>query len=162
MQEHILEKLFESPAKTRLLKLFLRNRENSFDMAEIRERTQLDHKAIRRNVLLLKDIGLVKATTRKKVLVFTLNHQFAFYNELSNLVLKSSPASKQKMLTRIRALGKVKLAVLSGIFIDEDPGASRVDLLIVGDAISDRKIKNFMKSLDAEAGTEESPTVLQQ
>lgn len=161
MHEHILEKLFESQAKTRLLKLFLRNTEESFAMTEIRARTQLDRKAILRNVLLLQDIGLVKSTMRKKVRVFSLNPQFVFYNELSNLVLKSSPASKQKMLARIRALGRVKLAVLSGIFIDEDPGARRVDLLIVGDAISDRKMKNFMRSLEAEAGIEISYTLLE-
>lgn len=160
MHDHILEKLFESPAKIRLLKLFLRNPETSFAMAEIRTRTQLDQRDIRRNTKLLKDVGFVKSTTRKKVLVFTLNPKFTFFDELSNLVLKSSPASKRKMLIRIRALGRVKLAVLSGIFIDENPGARRVDLLIVGDVISERKIKNFIKSLEAESGAEISYTLL--
>ena len=64
------------------------------------------------------------------------------------------------MLVRIRALGRVKLAVLSGIFMDENSGARRVDLLIVGDAISERKIKNFIKSLEAESGTEISYALL--
>jgi len=160
MHEHILEKLFESPAKTRLLKLFLRNPEVHFAMAEIRARTQLEHKAIRKNVLLLKDVGFIKSTTRKKEKAFSINSKFPFFDELSSLVLKSSPASKKKMLVRMRALGRVKLAVLSGIFVDENPGARRVDLLIVGDAISERKLNNFMKSLEAEAGTEISYTLL--
>ncbi len=160
MHEQILEKLFESPAKTRLLKLFLRNTKTLFSMSEIKKRTQLDARAISKQLDIFRSIGLVKVITRKKEKVFGVNPAFAFYNELSNLVLKSSPASKDKMTTRIRGLGKVKMAVLSGIFMEENRGNRRVDILLVGDAISDRKLASFIKSLEAEAGTSISFAVL--
>lgn len=160
MHEQILEKLFESPAKTRLLKLFLRNTKTLFSASEVRKRTQLDARAVSKQLDIFRSIGLVKATTRKKEKVFGVNPSFAFFDELSNLVLKSSPASKEKMTNRIRGLGKVKMAVLSGIFMEENMGNRRVDMLLVGDAISDRKLTNFIKSLEAEAGTEISFALL--
>jgi len=160
MHEQILEKLFESPAKTRLLKLILRNIKTLFPMSEIKRRTQLDARSINKQLDIFRSIGLVKAVTRKKEKVFGVNPAFAFYDELSSLVLKSSPASKGKMTNKIRGLGKVKMAILSGIFMEENRGNRRIDILLVGDAISDRKLTNFIKSLEAEAGTEISFAVL--
>lgn len=160
MQEQVLEKLFDSPAKTRLLKLFLRNARDLFSIPEIRRRTQIDGGSIRRQVDSLKKINFLKSTRRKKEPVFGVNPSFAFYTELSNLVLKSSPASKEQILKKIRGLGKVKLAVLSGIFVQAEPANRRVDILLVGDALSERKLNNFMKALEAEAGTAIAYSVL--
>ncbi|MCH7552343.1 winged helix-turn-helix transcriptional regulator [Patescibacteria group bacterium] len=160
MHEQILEKLFESPAKTRLLKLFLRNTETFFSASEIKRRTQLDARSISKQLDIFRSIGLIKTSTRKREKVFGVNPAFVFYDELSSLVLKSSPASKEKMTNKIRGLGKIKMAVLSGIFMQENIGNRRVDILLVGDAISDRKLANFIQALEAEAGTEISFAVL--
>ncbi|MBI2064997.1 MAG: hypothetical protein HYT62_03030 [Candidatus Yanofskybacteria bacterium] len=89
---------------------------------------------------------------------YALNPEFEFFNELKNLILKSSPAEKDKMIKRITGLGRVKLAVVSGIFLsDKDPidtHDSGVDLFIVGDDIDKAKLRNFLKSLEAEVGKE--------
>ena len=42
MSDQILEQLFESSAKVRLLKLFLRNQRSKFTVREARERAQID------------------------------------------------------------------------------------------------------------------------
>ena len=154
MKEQILEKLFESPAKTRLLKLFLRNSKDAFSVAEIRRRTKLDSGSVKRQLRILHEINLVKANRRKKEQVFSVNPAFAFHTELSNLVLKSSPASKEKILKKIKGLGKIKLAILSGIFIEPEPSHRRVDILLVGDAVSERKLNTFIQALEAESGSE--------
>ena len=56
------------------------------------------------------------------------------------------------MINTVRRLGNIKLLVLSGVFTADD--ASRVDLLIVGDKINQRKFNNFLKDLEAEVGKE--------
>ena len=89
---------------------------------------------------------------------YALNPDFEFFDELRALILKSSPAEKDKMIRRISGLGRVKLAVWSGIFLNKNGLAnntdSDVDLFIVGDAINKDKLRTFLKSLEAEVGKE--------
>ena len=59
------------------------------------------------------------------------------------------------MIERINKLGRIKLAIVAGIFINkENPDPTVVDLLIVGDDIENRKLRPFLKSLEAEVGKE--------
>lgn len=89
---------------------------------------------------------------------YALNSDFEFYEELRTLILKSSPAEKGKMISRISNLGRIKLAVTSGIFLNPAQAGegftSVADLLIVGDDINRDKLRLFLKSLEAEVGSE--------
>ncbi len=96
-----------------------------------------------------------KSVKAPRKLTYFLNPGFEFISELRDLVLKSSPAEINKMIERINKLGQVKLAVVSGIFIGkENPDPSIADLLIVGDDLDNRKLRIFLKSLEAEVGKE--------
>ncbi len=88
---------------------------------------------------------------------YGLNPNFEFFGELKSLILKSLPAEKDKMIKRISGLGRVKLAVASGIFLNKnstDTIGSEVDLFIVGDDINKKKLGTFLRSLEAEVGKE--------
>ena len=180
MSDQILEQLFESSAKVRLLKLFLRNQRSKFTVREARERAQIDVRTAENALERLRKAGVLKSyarrispdapvkkrTTvkdgRKKNTVnivktertYFINPAFIFFDELRGLVLKSSPASKSRIVKRIKGLGRIKLVVLSGIFMRPDRELSRTDLLIVGDDVSEKRFVNFMKQLEAEAGCE--------
>ena len=94
--------------------------------------------------------------------VYVLNTEFGSFNELRDLVLKSMPAEKKDMIARINRLGKIRLAVISGVFINKDNMDPLVaDLLIVGDYIENRKLKSFLKSLEAEVGKEIKYSVME-
>lgn len=97
-------------------------------------------------------------TVRTDKTKYSLNPAFEFFNELKNLILKSSPAEKDKMVKKILGLGKVKLAVISGIFMNENTGSdiydTAADLFIVGDDINKNRLRTFLASLEAEAGRE--------
>lgn len=62
------------------------------------------------------------------------------------------------MASRIQKLGKVKLAIISGIFLNDsnsvDSYDTPADLFIVGDDISRQKLRLFLASLEAEVGME--------
>lgn len=158
MSKEILEKLFDSPVKVKLLKLFLRNPDQFFTLSEVRKRTKSDLSACRSQIIKLESIKFLKSRVKSKKKEYTVNPAFDFYKELSTLVLKSSPASKKKILKRIRGLGKINLAVLSGVFMNTD--IARVDLLIVGDGIKNSKLSSFFKDLEAEIGKEIDYVVL--
>ena len=89
---------------------------------------------------------------------YELNHGFEFFDELRNLIMKSSPAEKYKMIKKISGLGRVKLAVTSGVLMNNNNSVasldSDVDLFIVGDNINKTKLRYFLKSLEAEVGKE--------
>ena len=51
--------------------------------------------------------------------MYILNTNFGSFYELRDLVLKSLPAEKDDMVQRLNRLGKIKLAVISGIFINK-------------------------------------------
>jgi hypothetical protein len=86
---------------------------------------------------------------------YFLNHDFEFFYELKNLIMKSSPAEKDRMVEKINKLGRVKLAVISGIFLNRESDDPTVaDLLIVGDDIDPRRLRGFLRSLEAEVGKE--------
>lgn len=162
MSQQILEKLFDSPVKLRLLKLFLRNPEDKFSLADMRERTLLETLKIKKELQKLEDIKLVKSFKKRGVAgkLYFLNTKFLFIKELQNLILRSSPADEKKMKKKVKDLGKMKLVILSGIFLKSDRGNSRTDILLVCDNLNDRKLLNFIRNLQAEAGVELNYAVL--
>jgi len=152
MGKEILEQLFDSPVKVKLLKLFLRNPEESFRLKEVNKRIKSDAHVCRRQMKKLENINLLNSRIKDKRKVYFVNPDFDFYNELRTLVLKSNPASQEKILSRLKTLGRIKLAILAGIFLNDEN--SRVDLLVVGDNIKKRKLSNFLRDLEADVGRE--------
>lgn len=182
MPIQILEQLFDSPVKVKLLKLFLRNLEKVFQIKEAARRTHSDIRLVRRQIKALTEIGFLKyKTVRKRSghahrqagkksnkknkvskpegkenilkpgIYYSIEPRFEFFDELSGLVLKSSPASKERMLKNIKNLGRIKLALIAGVFLNTNN--SRTDLLIVGD-VNRRKLEKFLSNLEAEVGKE--------
>lgn len=150
--EPTLDILFDSPVRTRLLKLFLYNPEENFESKIISRKLNLKSYQTNKH---LNDLVALEFLIRKNIKdkkTFKVNQGFEFYDELKELVAKASPASKEKMLSRLKGLGKVKLALLAGIFINSD--TSRADILIVGDNIKPAKFNSFIKNLEAEVGKE--------
>ncbi len=86
---------------------------------------------------------------------YYLNRQFQYIDELRDLILKTSPEGREKMTEQLFKLGRVKLAIATGIFLNNiNPEAMSTDLFIVGDDINRRKLRSFLKSLEADVGKE--------
>mgnify|MGYP001572788160 FL=1 len=169
----ILQTLFESLAKIRLLRLFLQNPERDFTLQDIEQLTQIKRGSFLRDLHKLIKAGLVKEkpgivreekkeNTRtkkkqkhrgqkpKKILFYSVNAEFPVFSELYDLIIKSSTASRKKLLEHIKRLGKIRLAILSGIFLNDE--TSRLDLMIVGDDIKKRSLERFLAATESELG----------
>jgi hypothetical protein len=151
-----LEQLFESPAKVQVMKLFFRNPETNFLLKEAGRSMRMNLSMARKQMKRLAKIGFLKTrqiSSRKQA--FYINPNFDFFNELKELILKSSPVPREKILKAVRGLGRIRLMLLSGLLVGNPATAgSRADLLIVGDSINSRKLNTFIKNLEAEAGTD--------
>lgn len=150
--EPTLEALFDSPIRVRLLKLFLFNSLRNFENKTVADILNLPSRLIKNELLKLLDIKFISSKKIKGKNFFKTNQNFIFYGELRELIVKASPAAKEKMLKRLKNLGGIKMAVLSGIFLNMDN--AHCDLLVVGDKMNASKFNKFLKELEAEVGKE--------
>ncbi len=150
--EPTLDAIFDSPVRVRLLKLFLFNPDRNFDGKTIAEILNTASGLITKHLKKLSESRFIILRKISGKQAFKTNKSFVFYKELKELVLRASPASKEKMLKRLKSLGGIKLAVLSGIFLNLDN--SHADLLLVGDKVKSSKFDRFLKELEAEVGKE--------
>lgn len=165
----ILEKLFGSAARIKIIRLFLLNPDSLFAPKEIARRCKVVPGAARREIALFKKIGFIKQKTetvddliklkngkiknkKKKVQGLKLNEFFPLLRPLKNLVLNAAPIDRGEILKSFKRVGKMKLIILSGIFIQSDD--SRVDLLLVGDSVKKGALERAVSSMEAEIGKE--------
>lgn len=161
-----LEKLFDSPVRAKLLKLFLMNPDARFTRREASRQAQVRPGEFQREARRLMQLRLVKSASARPLAdnpgrmkfparretVFTANRDFPLFAELRALCLKSAPHAKGLLAGKIKRLGNIKLAILAGVFIDNP--TSRVDFLIVGDSIRKPRMKSFIQWLEARIGKE--------
>lgn len=171
MSSMVLEKLFGSTSRIKIIRLFLLNPENLFTTNEISRRCKVQISTVRREISVLKSIGFIKEKTetietilklkngkvknktkKQKITGLILNDFFPLLIPLKNLILNATPVDKEKMIKKIVSAGKIKLIILAGIFIQSDE--SRVDMLIIGDAINKSKLENALRGIESELGRE--------
>lgn len=148
----ILISLFGSKEKTRILRFFLQNPEQEFGLKEIAKRNLLRPKAAKKALDILKKIKFIFVRSKKGKISYVLNQNFIFYPELKNLVAKDNVYPQSRSLDKVKNIGNVKLAAVSGAFINYPK--SKADMILVADAVSRAKLKNLMNGLEAEIGKE--------
>lgn len=164
----ILGKLFGSEARIKLIRLFVFNPRLVFELDDIATRTKVPEKIVRVELNLLKAAGLIKSKTffkdvlekkgkkkieiRRRVKGIGLEEKFPYLQALSSFLLNTSPVKETDILKRFAGVGKLKFVVIAGIFLKEFD--SRVDILIVGDAIKRRILERAIKKLESEIGRE--------
>src|SRR3989344_1767266 len=158
MSKDILDNLFGSRIRVKILKFLFRNYPGEFLAGELATRIQETYSVAKREIEALNKLRLIKKTKTAKV-KYSLNHVFEFFEELKALILKASPAEKNKMVAKIIKLGRIKLAIVSGVFLNNNSNGnsndnSVADLFIVGDEINKDKLRLFLRALEAEVGRE--------
>lgn len=151
----VLENLFNSRVRIKVLKFLFRNYPVNIGIKDLSKRVQESLDIVRKEINALEKMSLIKKVGK---VLYAVNPDFEFFKELRELILKSSPAEKSKMIKRITGLGRVKFAVASGILVNsKNPNEnieSEVDLFIVGDDVNKAKLNKFLRSLEAEVGKE--------
>jgi hypothetical protein len=147
-----LDSLFGSKTKTRLIRFFLLNSEKEYAVAEIVVKNMISAVAVRKEINELKKIKFILEKVKKTGKTYILNEGFYFLDELKNLFAKSNAYPQCKSLGKIKQIGDVKLALVSGTFLNYPK--SKVDLVLVANNVSRGKLKQAMGSLEAEIGKE--------
>lgn len=158
-----LEKLFGGASIVKILRLFLMNPDEIIEKKDVQKRAKVVAVSTAAELKMLEEIGLIKQRSffkdkkyksgkikkvREKGFIVDKNHKL--FLPLQSLMIKNTPMSSGAMIKKLSKHGKVNLVVISGIFI-QDPD-SRVDLLVVGDSIKERSMRNTISIIESEIG----------
>lgn len=160
----MLENIFGSRTRVKLLKTFLNHSEEKFFVRELSRSIEEKINSVRRELENLERVGLIKSVvdnseTAKKdnKKYYTVDTNFILYPEFKNLILKSRVLLERSLAESINKLGKIRFLMLSGFFVD-NPRA-KTDLLIVGN-IDHQKLKRLIKKMEHDFEQEIRYTVL--
>lgn len=173
---NILEKLFGSAARVKVLRLFLLSPDKVFTAKEAARLLKISKTVSSKEIKLSESIGFLKTGSRidevlkklktknkirkRRVSGFILSQTFPFLLALRNLIVNASPVSREKMLKFFKNKGRIKLLAFGGIFSENSSESSaRLDLLIVGE-LQRGTVERFIKKLEAEIGKELNWTLL--
>jgi len=147
----ILGKLLGSPARVKIMKLFLLNKEKNFKVKDVVARSRVSAESARREIRLLASVGFIK-NRPSDVSSWFFNLSFKYIREFEDLLLRSDFFSKEAVIQNFKKSGQIKLMIVAGVFIKSHD--SRVDILIVGEKLKQGKIEEGIRKLEALTGTE--------
>ena len=147
----ILGKILGNGARVKIMRLFLLNRNKGFKNKDVVKRSRVNSSIVRRELKLLASVNFIKKRSSAS-LDWYFNSLFKYVGEFEDLLVRSDSLNKQTILDNFKKVGRVKLIIVSGVFIKNND--SRVDLLIVGDKMKRSRIEEGIRRLEAEIGVE--------
>lgn len=164
----MLEHLFGSKTRLKLIKTFFRDPERSYYVRELTRILEVQINAVRRELDLLTTAGLIAETSRPADIpedagvsmrkYYRLNSDSILYPELQALLLKAQVLGEQVFVKDIQEkVGPLSLLLLTGRFVNEKRAPS--DLLLVG-SIDERKLQRLIAAHEKEFGFEIRYTVM--
>ena len=145
-----------SATRAKVLKLFLFNETELFAMGEIAKRSQVSRENAQAEVRFLKRLGIIKKDTvvraGKKVSGYIVDTANSHVGALQIFVRDISSTDQTSIVGKLKPAGRIKLIIGTGSFVDDDMG--RVDLLIVGDSLDEKKLQVALRSVEADLGKE--------
>lgn len=156
MQEYphkILDILLGSETRARTLKFFFRHTGETFRIGEVARRILQNYNTTASYIADLEKIGVLKKTSGSgSSSLYMVNTQFPNYTSLREFTLQVFPVSTTQTAQEIKETGRIRLALLEGIFLNQE--GSSIDLFLVADDIDEKKFKEFITQLEAQVGKE--------
>ena len=148
----MIDSLFGSKTRVKLLHLFLNNPEKSFYVREITRMIDEQINSVRRELANMVSVGIVQQDAIDNKLYYSVNDDYPYVKPLAAIFSDKNTeggagaaggVSWKDSLGRMRGL---KLAIISGKLVVGSNSA--VDLLLVGDDMSAVTIKNLVKKIE--------------
>jgi predicted nucleotidyltransferase len=128
----VLERLFSSSVRVKLLALLLLNPGQSFHIRQLARRLDCSYSNVRRELQNLTELGLLKRRTVANAVQFSANESHFLYDDLRSILLKTEGLG-DVIRGRLVPTGQVDLALVYGSTAKgQERVDSDIDLLIVG------------------------------
>ena len=143
----MLQLLFSSTARVKVLALLLLNPETSFYQREISALTSLPIRAVQREVERLQTLGLLTSFTRGNQVHYQVNRDFFLFPELKSIFLKTVGLTAL-LGDALKGAEDIALAFIYGSYAaDQESTASDIDLLVVG-TLSSRALHTTLQEAE--------------
>lgn len=148
----MIEQLFGSKTRVKLLQLFYNNPNRSFYVREITRKIDEQINSVRRELANLLSIGIISSETTNNKLYYEVNQGYEFYKQLHAIFgASAAKADEDEPDDSFKNLGRVDVAIMTGKFtLDDRSGA---DLLLVGD-INQTQLAKYISELEKKEGKE--------
>lgn len=143
----MLDKLFGSNARVKLLQLFLFHDQTTFFIREISRQLGLQLNSVRRELTNLEKMGILIVESKGDKKFYQVDKSYLLFNELKALFVKSQMLHEKNFTDKLKKMGDVRLLILTGIFINNPDSA--VDMFIVGD-LDKARLGKVVKELEDE------------
>lgn len=153
----MVDQLFGSKTRVKLLGLFYSNPNRSFYVREITRKIDEQINSVRRELANLLNAGIIISETTNNKLYYEVNQEFEFFQPLSEIFGKNVTSTGAKAKTNsvkgqddpLKALGNIEVALLTGQFTRDE--SSGIDLLIVGN-VNENQVHKYVAELEAKEG----------
>lgn len=151
----MIDQLFGSKTRVKLLQLFYSNPNRSFYVREITRKIDEQINSVRRELSNLLSIGIISSETNNNRLYYEVNQTYEYYKPLAEIfggvVTTTTEDHGDDGSSEFKSLGRVELALLTGKFTRDEK--SGVDLLMVGD-INPTQVEKYVAELEAKENKE--------
>lgn len=158
----MIEQLFGSKTRVKLLQLFYSNPNRSFYVREITRKIDEQINSVRRELANLLNVGIITSDTSNNKVYYEVNQKYEFFTPLQEIFggsaarpRRSTKSSKAIELpfhdeaADLKALGNVEVAVLTGQFTRDD--IAGVDVVIVGN-VNSNALNKYVTELEKQEG----------
>ena len=161
----MIDALFGSKTRVKLLHLFLNNPGKSFYVREITRLIDEQINSVRRELANMITVGIVSSDTSNNKLYYTVDQRYEHYVPLraifSDEPMKVTPVNESVggWEAQLHDLPGVRLALAAGVLVKDS--SSAIDILIAGD-VNKPQLGKVMKELEKRAGRELNYSVITQ
>jgi predicted transcriptional regulator len=162
-RSRMIDALFGSKTRVKLLHLFLNNPGNAFYVREITRIIDEQINSVRRELANMLEVGIITSDSADNKLYYEINQRYEYYVPFRSIfaderieasVTKDTTSKWHELVINLPA---VRLALMAGVLVKGS--TSSVDLLLVGD-IPTTKLKNVIKQIEKNEGRELNYSVL--
>ncbi len=147
----MLDQLFGSRTRAKVLRLLLTNPSKSYFVREISRKVKEHINSVRRELQFLTEAGIVIADGEGQKRFYHANPEHGLFKELKALIFKAQVMEERQILSAIESSGRIHLLLLTGFFVGQE--VAQTDILIVGSVNRvklERMMKTFQEHFDRE------------
>lgn len=130
-----LQDFMISRVRVKMMKLFFINPSEMYYVRQITRKINEEINAVRRELDKMLSYGLLRSEQRGNRLYYYLNKRYFYFQELQQMVIKSTGLGKKIVKLR-RKLGTLEMVMFSGRFVRRlAPRQDEVDVLVIGEVV---------------------------
>ncbi len=172
----MLEKIFSSKARVKILKIFLLNPDEKYYIRQLARDLRLQVNSVRRELNNLEEFGLLSSSNNNSIKTNNLSREekvkpskvgdkkyyevdkaFILFPEIRSLIVKAQILAGESFIKNLKLICDPKFILLGGMFTNNENAPT--DVLIVAKVNKDKLIK-IINDLEFELGSKVNFTVM--